>query len=224
MTVAIPAAKTLFWVSAQDKETYPSGSVSPTAISKAKPAVLTVTAATPITSGMTVQIVGTGFPELDGKFFVTGTVTTTSIPLLGSDTTNSSGTLTAGTAKCYGYVKNTDSIAVCVSSFSRAGGTVDSVSVGTFCDPTATIPGTATAGTATINGYMDPTEAGYLELVEASEDQSVRYLRIDLPDSKGSIIVVGTFSGMSEEYALGQGISYSLEMGLATKPTYAFAP
>lgn len=223
MTKAIPAAKTKFWLSKATVGGTPGVSVTPTEISKAKPAKVTAASTTGITNGMLVYCSGTGFSELDGKFFIASGVSATNIDLVGSDTTNSTGTL-GTTPKIGGYAKNTDLVQVCVSAFSRQSSTSETVSVGTFCDPSATIPGEETPGSATISGYMDPTEDGYIELVEASELRDERVIQIELPDNAGSIIVRGTVNSYSEDYTLGQAISYQAQMGMTTRPTYGFLP
>jgi hypothetical protein len=218
MTTAIPSAKTQFWLSlvANGPTT-----VTPTAISAAKPAVVTVANTAGIVKGSVVRVSGTNFPELDGKTFLVGTVdgAANTFELMGSDTSGSTAVLgTTPVVNVYTTAGNMTKF--CVSSFSREAGQSDTVSVGTFCDPSATIAGTSSAGTASFAGYMDPTEEGYLELLRAVDDRKERLLHIVLPDGKGDIILRGVINSFSEDFTLGNAISWTSGMALATNPTY----
>lgn len=218
MTTAIPVAGTELWISSVDAEGLP---VVPTAISSASPTVVTVDDVSGISEGDLISVDEVGFDELDGKFFAVGTIDTelSTFELVGSDTADSSGTLSA-TPSMTVYLEGTDVYKVCFSSLSREGGTSESVSVGTSCDPSASIPGTATAGTLTFAGYMDPEEDGYLEIIRANEDRETRIMYIVLPQDKGMIVASGIINTYSEDYTLGQAISWSSGMTLSTNPTY----
>ena len=50
--------------------------LTPTAISAAKPAVVSLASTTGISEGDAVKVSGTGFKELDGKWFTVGTIDT----------------------------------------------------------------------------------------------------------------------------------------------------
>jgi hypothetical protein len=67
---------------------------------------------------------------------------------------------------------------------------------------------------------MDPTEEGYLELLRAVDDRKERLLHIVLPDGKGDIILRGVINSFSEDFTLGNAISWTSGMALATNPTY----
>ncbi len=218
MTKAIPAATTVFKISKVGSTTT---DVIPSAIAAAKPAVLTVPTGS-ISEGDVITLSGTDFSELDGKTFVAGVVTTgtdDSVPLVGSDTTGS--LVTLGTTPVAGVMGLASSFETfCLSTFSREGGSADTVAVGTFCDPSATIVGTSDAGTISFAGYMDPTEAGYIEFMKASDDKKPRTMLVMLPDSLGTIILNGTVNSFSESFDLGNAISWTSGMGLSTNPTY----
>ena len=193
----------------------------PTAISSAKPAVVTVAATTGVTAGDVVKMETTGFKELDGKTFVVGTVTSTTLELLGSDTTATTGTI-GGSPKAHVYAAK-DQIKLCLSSIdfsTEAGG---SVSVGTFCDPSASIATPATtAGTVTMNGYIDKADLGYDELLKAVEDGVARMLEIVLPQSQGYIVAPVTLSSIGWQTPLEGAIGFTASGTLGSKPVHLF--
>ena len=91
--------------------------IVPTAISAAKPAVVSLASTTSIQTGDVVKVSGTDFKELDGKSFVVGTIVDdTSIELLGSDTASSTATLGAS-PKLHIYTAD-DVVKLCLASIS----------------------------------------------------------------------------------------------------------
>ena len=195
----------------------------PTAISKAKPAVVTVASAAGLTKGDVVKLETTGFKELDGKTFVLGNVDTTAntFELIGADTTASTGTIGAN-PKAHVY-KAADQIKLCLSSIdfsTEAGG---SVSVGTFCDPSATISTpAATAGTVTLNGFIDKADTGYAELLKAAEDGVARMIEIVLPQDQGYIVAPVTLSSIGWQTPLEGAIGFTASGSLGSKPVHLF--
>jgi hypothetical protein len=166
-------------------------SVVPTAITTAKPAEVTVSATTGMADGDVVYMSGTGFPEIDGKFFTVGALTATKFELVGSNTTGSTGTLAASpSAK---YYKPADLVCLCLSNIDVSAGAANNISVATFCEPDASVPGNPTPGTVTLSGYVDTAEpTGYEELLLAESDGAPRVIKISLPnqgDFIGEIII-----------------------------------
>jgi len=195
------------------------------AITAAKPAVITVAATTGFTAGDVVKITGTGLPKLDGKYFSVGTVdgTAKTVTLIGADLTGVTipGTIPA-TAKATHYA-NTDLVNLCLASLAINAETPGTVSVGTFCDPSASIPSVVTqAGTITFGGYIDDKDAGYAELLLAEIDGKPRVLDIKLPGSLGSILAEVTISSVVYDLPIDGGLAFSATAALASKPVHRF--
>jgi len=165
--------------------------VAPTAITKADPPVVTVADTAGITAGDLVEFGVVGFPELDNKLLVVGTVTATDFTVVGADTTTSSGTLNASpTADIYVAA---DQAKLCLSQMEFGADSVNQIDVGTFCDPSAQIPGKATPGTVTFSGFLDTDDAGLEEVQRASDDQQPRYFEVVIPGT-GNGYLVGKLS------------------------------
>ena len=195
----------------------------PTAITKAKPAVVTVAAVTGVTKGDVVKLETTGFKELDGKTFVVGTVDTTAntFELIGADTTASTGVLGAN-PKAHVY-KAADQIKLCLSSIDFSTEQGGSVGVGTFCDPSASIATPpATAGSVTMAGYIDKADLGYGELLKAVEDGASRMLQIVLPQDQGYIVAPLALSSLGWTTPLEGAIGFTASGSLSSKPTHLF--
>ena len=195
----------------------------PTAITKAKPAVVTVAAATGLTKGDVVKLDTTGFKELDGKTFVVGTVdaAANTFELIGADTTASTGVLGAN-PKAHVY-KAADQIKLCLSSIDFSTEQGGSVGVGTFCDPSASIATPpATAGSVTMAGYIDKADLGYGELLKAVEDGASRMLQIVLPQDQGYIVAPLALSSLGWTTPLEGAIGFTASGSLSSKPVHLF--
>lgn len=200
-------------------------SLTPTAASKAKPAVITVADVTGIVAGDVIKLpaAATGLSEIDGKDWIVGSVDSgaNTFTLLGSDTTASTGAFAAGTMTHYG---STDMVCLCLSSLSFNPEEATSVSVATFCDPTASIPGAVVgAGTVDIAGYVDVTSADYQELLKASlASPAHEYTwRILLPGN-GYITFPATIGTLNWDIPLEGAIGYSGTFALGSKPRHLF--
>lgn len=195
-----------------------STDVVPTAISSAAPAVVTVAAVTGITQGDIVTFETTGFPELDGKTFVVGTVdgTANTFEVIGADTTGTTGVL--GATPKASVFKAADQVKLCLSQLELGSDSVAQISVGTFCDPSAQIPGTATPGSISLAGYADPGDVGLAEVIVAAEDQQARLFQIVLPGT-GNGYLVGKISlaGMSFGVPLEGAVTWSVTGSQASK-------
>lgn len=172
-------------------------SVIPTAITKAKPAVVTLASTTGMVAGDVAKFASgaTGFPELDGKAWILGTVTATTVALLGSDTTGSTGTLVGSPTMLHAEVA--DMTCLCLSEFTPNVDTPTTISTATFCDPNASIPSQVVqAGTVAIAGFVDITSADYQMLLKADDDGLERVIRVELP-TNGYLIAPGIVSGLN---------------------------
>jgi hypothetical protein len=198
--------------------------VKATAVTKAKPAAISVASAAGFVAGDIVKLAAnsTGFSELDGKTFVIKTVddTANTITLLGSDTTSSTDTFLAGDDII--IYKKADVTRLCLSELTFNAETADTVSVGTFCDPSAQIASAQVgAGTVDFAGYIDITDAGYIELLKASEDNLERIVRINLPNN-GSIVFPMTISQMTLQVPVEGALAFSGSGALGSKPRHLF--
>lgn len=194
----------------------------PTAITKAKPAKITVADTTGMAVGDIVLPKQTGFAELDGKMFVVGTVDLngTDFTLLGSDTTASTGTL--GNTPSIDHYDQNEMICLCWSSLTFNPEEPGTINVGTYCDPSATIP-SAQVGAGTINfgGYVDITAADYIEMLKAGEDNVMRYLRVMFPNN-GYLVFPVTFSAITWDAPLEGAVAYSGTGALGSHPRHLF--
>jgi hypothetical protein len=195
------------------------------AITAAKPAVLTLASTAGFVKGDVVKIMGTGIPKLDGKIFTVGAVVgaaTNTIELVGSDLTGVTIPPLTATAKAQHW-NATDMVTLCLSTLGINAETPGTVSVGTFCDPSASIPSVVTqAGTMTLGGYIDNTDLGYAELLLAEIDNKSRILDIKLPGSLGSIVAEVTIGSVIYDLPIDGGLAFSASAALATKPVHRF--
>lgn len=185
--------------------------LTPTAITSAKPAVVTVADVTGITKGDLVMVGSVGFPELNNKVFVVGTVDGTgkTFELVGSNTANSTGSLSA-TPEIKHYVAG-DLVTLCLSGLTINNSEPGTISVATFCNPSASLPSaTQEAGTISVTGYVDETAADYLEMIAASKDAKERILQIMFPSPHGSLVAPVTFSQMGFEVPIDGAPSWSM--------------
>lgn len=189
----------------------------PTAISKAKPAK--VTAANTFIGGEVVYCSGTGFPELDGKYFIVGAQIAASYDLIGSNTTGSTGVLGA-TPNCAVYAQS-GMVKMCLSTVDPAVDAAGTTSVGTFCDPSATVPAIQAAGTLTMTGFVEDADY-YEELNLAVEDLKERILDIKLPNGLGDIIVPATLSSIGWQLPIDGGIGFTVSGAMGSNPKHRF--
>lgn len=186
-------------------------SLTPTAISKAKPAEVTV--ANTLTDGQLVYVSGTGFPEIDGKTWVVSGATSTKFSLQGSDTTGSAGTL--GTTPKVDAYATSDVVKLCLAGIDIAPGSSNTISIGTFCDPAASLPGNPTPGSVTLSGYVDTASTGYAELLEAESDGTARHIKIDIP-SNGFLLADIVIGSVSFDVPLEGAVGYSFSASLSS--------
>ncbi len=196
--------------------------VVPTAISSAKPAVVTV-ATTGMADGQLVLMSGTGFPELDGKAFIVSGLSPTEFSLTGSDTTATTGTLAATPAAVY-YSDTVDMIGLCTDAIDISSETSSPVGTPTFCDESAQIPGPKPgAGTWTLGLYLDVSEPGYLALLAAEADGLERQFKVTFPGGNGDLVASGVVSSVGMgSIAVGQPVQLTAVVDLKAKAVHLF--
>jgi hypothetical protein len=195
--------------------------VTPTGITSAKPAEITVAATTGIADGDVVMFKDTGFPGLDGKSFIVGNVSGTTFEAVGSDT---SGGGTLGTTPVASVYVAADMQQICPSSIAVNLETPEQVSAGHFCDPTASVAGIAAgSGTLDLGMYQDVTDSGFQELLKAAEDGLEHTLVLKFPNNQGWLIATGTVSAFQmSDMPLSGAPAWSAQMSLSTKPVLRF--
>jgi hypothetical protein len=191
--------------------------VVPTAFTLAKPSVMTVPAAQAdlFDPGSIVTIANTGAPQLDGKSFKIGTVTGTTVQLLGSDMTQQSISPTTGLAT---PIDPADMLQFCLSGFERKVASASSIDVSTFCG-SESLPGLAAPGSITLDGFINYDEAAYAEFLRGVADGISRVMTIE-PPIGGVIIYNITPTGVTETFGVNAGSSFKGDASLAHPPTY----
>jgi hypothetical protein len=173
--------------------------------------------------GDVVKMGRVGYPEIDNKVYVIGTIddTANTFEVLGSDTTGSTGALEP--SPTVSVVKVADFAKLCLSNIAPNAATPGTFSVGTFCDPTASLPNPVTeAGTITLDGYVDVQDPGYAELLKAEEDGGERYLEVVLPRDLGYIVVPITISSVTWTLPLEGAIGFSAAGAMGSKPRHLY--
>ena len=194
--------------------------LTPTAITKANPAVMTVSSATGVAVGDIVVPRTTGFSELDGKMFIVTAISTDDLTLGGADLTGSTGSLAA--IPSVDHYDEGEMECLCLATLVPNTTEPGTVAVGTYCDPTASLPSAATeAGTITFSGYVNTADADYIELLKAAEDGVQRFLRVTLP-SNGYIVAPVTFSSINWDLPLEGAVGYSGTAVLGSKLRHLF--
>lgn len=214
------------WIQKRGAGVTPTPPVTVTAITRARPAVVSVNALAidGFVQGDVVQVAGTGTDTLDGRTFTVANVddVLNTFELSGSDTSAVVQALVAGNVT---NVAN-DLTEFCVASLDRQQQPAQAITVGTTCDPSAQIAGDPQAGTLSVTGFVDYTKAGFTEFMKAVDDGLPRVLEIRLPvtavaSGDGKIIFPSvTATGFSETFAVGAAASWTGEFTLGTKPIY----
>lgn len=196
--------------------------LSPTAITKADPAVVTATV-TGVSDGDLVYISGTGFESIDGQYWIVDNIAAGTFELLGSDSSGETGTFTAATAKAEHYVSS-DLVRLCLSNWSPSVDSPSTVSVATYCQPSASLASAvSTAGTVDFGVYTDPADSGFLELLKAEADRKERVFMISYPTIDGYYMIYrGVVASISEEMPIDGGVGNSGQIILSVKPARRF--
>ena len=205
------------------KPTATGVTITPTAVSSAKPAVVSTADTTGLVEGQLIKVPAgaTGYPEIDGKFFTVGTIVAdTTVVLNGSDTTGSAGVF-ATTADLVAYPA-ADMETLCLSSISFNPDTPETVSVGTFCDPSASISSaSASAGTVDISGYVDITASDYGAMLAWYDDGQPRQVLISMPNN-GAITFPMTLSSLNWDIPIDGALTWNGSGSLGSRPQHLF--
>lgn len=196
--------------------------LTPTSVTKADPAILTVTDATGVNLNDILSFApdSTGLSELDGKTWVVELINGNEITLLGSNTANSNDVFAAGAG--IEVFTSIDMTRLCWSSMTFNPDTPETVSVGTYCDPTATLPGsTASAGTLDFTGYVDIEAADYPAMLEAWEDGTEQIFRVTLPNN-GVLMFNGVISALNLDIPIDGATAYTGQVALSSRPRHLF--
>lgn len=194
--------------------------LTPTAVTKAKPAVVTVADTSALVNAdlAKIPIQGTGLESIDDEMFPVNVLDATTFELIGSDTTDDVGNFLAGDP--IQVYQQDDMVCPCFSQFEIATETPDTISVATFCDPSASIPAQTTqAGTVAIAGYIDIADPGYEEILQADEDGLTRNFVATLPGN-GYLVFPGIISGLGFALPLEGGQGWSATIVLGSKPDH----
>lgn len=198
--------------------------ITPTAASKAAPAEITTTATGATKNGDLIYVPKgtTGLSEIDGMWWVVdGLVKDTSLQLLGSDTTASTGTFaTTAAIKAYAEI---DLECLCLSEITFNRDEPETISAATFCDTTASIPGnSASAGSISFSGFVDVTATDYKELLRLEKSGAEAGFKITLPDN-GFVVFPATINQISMAIPLEGAVSYSGSATLKSAQRHLFA-
>jgi hypothetical protein len=165
---------------------------------------------------------GTNWSSVD-RIQIASNIQGSAFDLLGCDSTReSAGTAVAGKFDHYDATKMTK---LCPSGFTDSVTTPGTVSTATYCDPTQTIPSpVADAGTAELTGYVDICDDDYIALYEAYEMQDQRYLKIDLGDAGGYLIMPVTAVSMQWDLPIDGAVGYTISFVKGSATKHAFGP
>lgn len=196
--------------------------ITPTAISKAKPAVVTATGITAL-NGDVAYIVNSGFPELDGKYFTLSAVTASSMTLVGSNTTASDGVL-ASTPKIE-VTKKTDLIdlsclakTIVFNSDAPA-----SIAAGTYCDPSLSIASPVRPPTTIeFTGNINVADPAYRELLDGVDDGLTRVVDIVLPFAQGDIVAPAITTIVNWDLPVDGVQGFTATMSCSVAPQHRF--
>lgn len=157
-----------------------------TAVTKAKPAVVSVAVATGLAVGDIVVPSGTGFKSIDDMPFRVSAVSSLDITLEDSNTVAETGTAVAGTLSEYTLSE------LCVANFNvnqPDGATLD---VTTMCDVARkSLTGLSGQGTWSANGFWDVSDAAQLLARDAYRSRDLQVFRAKFRDGSG-ILFRGT--------------------------------
>ena len=192
-----------------------------TNVTNAKPAVVTPTTIASFHDGDIVKIDGTGFPSLDGKYFVVANVGGTTFELQCSDASGEAAAATKGNATPMTATGATPAlVGFCLDAFSRDGPAGDTISVATFCDETAQVSGSTSAGTLSWGGPIDFCDKGFQQMQQAMTDGKERLVIVEFPQSIGKMIIPVEINSYSEAFNLNSAATWTGGAIVKSAPTY----
>lgn len=195
--------------------------VTATAITAAKPAVVTVADTTGMKDGQAVTVNAPLMPSIDKQTFIVGSLSATEFTLVGSDATADN----AGTAGEFTYYDDTiDMVPLCLTSIGFTQDASSPISVASFCNPSASIPGLPPqAPTLSVTFYLDVSDAGYCALLKAEEDTLERLFHIVFPGGNGDLVARGQVSSVIiSDLPLEGSAALTAEITLSTKAMHRF--
>jgi hypothetical protein len=151
------------------------------ALTKAKPAVATVTSASGIQPGDVVVLELTGFASVDGRAFVAGNVnhTANTVELLGSDTTGEAGVLDGDAT-----LREPTMIEACVATINLDAPASPTVDVTTLCDDSRrTVGALPAAATFTANGFYDINDVAQDRIIDLHDSGDITTFKAVLRDA-----------------------------------------
>lgn len=187
-----------------------------TAITAAKPAVVTPTTIGSFTDGDIVLIENSGMPSLDNRAFIVANLDATTFELCGSDATNDGAMNAAATATP--LVIADDMVLACCNTIDFSPDTPATIDASTFCG-TEQLIGDATPGSMSLGGFVDTCDPGYLELRAAGETNAQRVVALEMPEGRGYIVAVAYINAPSESFAQSSAASYTAGGVLRSKTT-----
>lgn len=196
-------------------------SLVPTAISKAKPAV--VTATNTLTDGAVIYATNTGFPELDGKYWPISAPTGSQFALQGSDTVASGGSLAASpTVQAYSRAGALD-LGCLGKGITFNSDAPAAVQAGTYCDPSLAITSPIIPPTTIeITGNINVADPAYSELLKATVDGVSRPLDIELPFGQGDIVGPAVVSLVTWDLPVDGVQGFTATLTCSTAPIHRF--
>lgn len=172
-----------------------------TNVSKAAPALVTITGAAPAVGDMVVPT-GTGFASIDGKAFEVEAVAAQVVTLKSSDTSLETGAGNTGNLGLYGALTE-----ICVATFNRDSPAAATLDVTTLCDSARQqLTGMKNNGTWTAAGFYDPTSAGQVALRDAYDKGDKRLVDIVPPD-KSHISFLSQINQLAETFGVDQPVA-----------------
>lgn len=190
-----------------------------TGCTKAKPAVVTLSAVTGLASGDVVRITGSGWKSIDGIPFTVGVVAASTVELLGSNTTAEVPAWVATASLVEPNITD-----ICLATFSRTTPAAASIDVTTLCDTSRKkVGGLADTGTFTFDGYWDSTDPGYIALLTASLDQKERLMGVIMSD-KSAMYFQGQITGMGESVGVDQAVTFTGTGSVNSAVSYSGVP
>lgn len=178
--------------------------VTITAVTKASPAVVSVSSAAALAVGDIVMPRNTGFKSIDEFPYRVAAISTLDITLEDSDTTGETGTVTAGDLEEHTLIE------LCVANFTTdqpAGTTLD---VTTMCDVARrTLSGLPGQGTWTANGFHDGGDASQQIAREAYRSGDDQVFRLIFRDGSGVL-----FAGVLNQLNIGAAVDAPVTIAL----------
>lgn len=157
-----------------------------TGITKANPAVVTVTGSAPA-NGSIVYLVVQGMNQVNERAFRVSASSGSTFALEGVDST-SFDTFTSGTAQ----VNTMGTSLSSARNVSASGGEADEIDISTIHDlQRKTIPGPTSASQFDFECFWDPTDAGLVAFKAASDGRLKRVIRLTWPD--GASVMFGGY-------------------------------